>query len=59
MAPAEAERRAWATVNQDSGGGNSSDSGRGLPDTHVGAEHGGRAAAARKGAETRRRNAAK
>lgn len=28
----EAERRAWATVNKDSGGGNESGSGRGKPD---------------------------
>jgi plasmid stabilization system protein ParE len=30
----EAERRAWATVNKESGGGNKSGSGRGNPDTH-------------------------
>ena len=30
----EAERRAWATVNKESGGGNKSGSGRGKPDTH-------------------------
>ena len=29
----EAERRAWATVNKESGGGNKSGSGRGVPDT--------------------------
>jgi hypothetical protein len=29
----EAERRAWATVNADSDGGNPSGSGRGVPDT--------------------------
>ena len=29
----EAERRAWATVNKDSGGGNKSGSGRGKPDS--------------------------
>lgn len=28
----EAQRRAWATVNKDSGGGNKSGSGRGRPD---------------------------
>ena len=38
----EAERRAWATVNKESGGGNKSGSGRGKPDTHVSAEKGGR-----------------
>jgi plasmid stabilization system protein ParE len=62
----EAERRAWATVNKESGGGNKSGSGRGKPDTHVSSSRGGRAhksgsaeqrsAAARKGWETRRRN---
>ena len=38
----EAERRARATVNKDSGGGNKSGSGRGKPDTHVAAKKGGR-----------------
>lgn len=31
----EAEARAWATVNKESGGGNKSGSGRGKKDTHV------------------------
>lgn len=60
----EAERRAWATVNRESGGGNRSGSGSGRPDTHVSARKGGhsvsaaaRSAAAKKGWETRRRNA--
>jgi plasmid stabilization system protein ParE len=62
----EAESRAWATVNKESGGGNRSGSGRGRPDSHVSSSRGGRAhksgsaeqrsAAARKGWETRRRN---
>ena len=62
----EAEARAWATVNKESGGGNLSGSGRGKPDTHVSARRGGlahkkgsfeqRSAAARKGWDTRRRN---
>lgn len=62
----EAEARAWATVNKESGGGNRSGSGRGRPDTHEAASRGGKAhrpgsaeqrsAAARKGWETRRRN---
>ncbi len=62
--PREAERRAWATVNRESGGGNRSGSGRGKPDTHVSSRRGGnsqtfaqRSAAARKGWETRRRRA--
>jgi hypothetical protein len=38
----EAERRAWATVNKESGGGNKSGSGRGVRDTKVSARKGGR-----------------
>lgn len=67
----EAERRAWATVNKESGGGNKSGSGRGKPDTHVWSKKGGRrggaasarqsaadrSAAAKRGWETRRRRA--
>ncbi len=63
----EAEARAWATVNKESGGGNKSGSGRGKKDTHVSSSRGGKAqksgspeqrsAAARKGWDTRRRNA--
>lgn len=62
----QAEARAWATVNKESGGGNKSGSGRGKPDTHISSSRGGRAhksgspeqrsAAARKGWDTRRRN---
>lgn len=40
----EAERRAWATVNKDSGGGNKSGSGRGKPDSNASARKGGAAA---------------
>jgi plasmid stabilization system protein ParE len=64
----EAERRAWATVNKESGGGNKSGSGRGHADTHESSARGGKAhksgsaeqrsAAARKGWVTRRKNAA-
>jgi len=67
----EAEARAWATVNKESGGGNKSGSGRGVKDTHVSAKRGGkiggarsaqrsaaeRSASAKKGAATRKRNA--
>ncbi|HEY6645137.1 hypothetical protein [Povalibacter sp.] len=42
----EAQRRAWATVNKESGGGNKSGSGRGVRDTHVSARKGGRLGAA-------------
>ena len=64
----EAEARAWATVNKDSGGGNKSGSGRGKKDTNASARRGGqkagssrsaadRSAAAKKGWATRRKNA--
>ena len=67
----EAERRAWATVNKESGGGNKSGSGRGKKDTHESSKRGGRiggahsaqrsgaerSASAKKAAATRKRNA--
>ncbi|GGP22411.1 plasmid stabilization protein [Silvimonas iriomotensis] len=68
----EAERRAWATVNKETGGGKKSGSGRGKAEDHSSSRKGGhlggqaaaarspeaRSASARKGAETRKRNAA-
>jgi plasmid stabilization system protein ParE len=64
----EAERRAWATVNKETGGGNKSGSGRGVPSTNVSSKRGGKASASRpaaarsrsakKAAATRKRNAA-
>lgn len=62
----EAKRRAWATVNKESGGGNKSGSGRGKPENHSASRKGGRksgssqshekrSAAAKKGWETRRK----
>jgi plasmid stabilization system protein ParE len=64
----EAERRAWATVNAEDGGGKKSGSGRGKKEDHAPAAKGGRksqgsrthaerSAAAKKGAQTRKRNA--
>jgi plasmid stabilization system protein ParE len=64
----EAEARAWATVNASSGGGKKSGSGRGKAVDNSPARKGGRraaasrssadrSAAAKKGWETRRRNA--
>jgi plasmid stabilization system protein ParE len=64
----EAERRAWATVNKESGGGKKSGSGRGKAENHASSAKGGRksgssqsaasrSAAAKKGWETRRRKA--
>jgi hypothetical protein len=58
----EAERRAWATVNRESGGGNKSGSGRGVKDTKVSAKRGGRIggrAAAQRPAAARSRSAKK
>lgn len=66
----EAERRAWATVNKESGGGKKSGSGRGHPENHESSEKGGkiggrasanrsasdRSASAKKAATTRKRN---
>jgi plasmid stabilization system protein ParE len=68
-----AKRRAWATVNKESGGGNKSGSGRGKKDTKVSSKRGGkrggtasarrsataRSASAKKAAATRKRNAGK
>ncbi|WP_300539147.1 plasmid stabilization protein [Sphingosinicella sp.] len=65
----EAERRAWATVNKESGGGKKSGSGRGKTENHASSRKGGRkggtasagrsaaerSAAAKKGWETRRK----
>lgn len=64
----EAERRAWATVNKDDGGGkNPGGSGRGKSTGHPAAHKGGKASASRSAAErsasakkaaaTRKRNA--
>ena len=66
----EAARRAWATVNKESGGGKLSGSGRGKPESHAASEKGGRkggaasavrspearSASAKKAAATRKRN---
>lgn len=58
----EAERRAWATVNKDDGGGNKSGSGRGEhtgnPAAHKGGKKGGEASASRS-AEDRSKSAKK
>ena len=69
----EAERRAWATVNKESGGGKKSGSGRGKAESHESSRKGGRlggkaasartaeerSVSARKAAATPKRNAAK
>jgi hypothetical protein len=67
IADKEAKRRAWATVNKESGGGNKSGSGRGKKESHVSSRKGGkigghsmthaeRSRAAKKGWETRRKH---
>ena len=38
----EAERRAWATVNKETGGGKKSGSGRGKPESHESSRKGGK-----------------
>jgi hypothetical protein len=71
--PKEAARRAWATVNKESGGGKKSGSGRGKPENRSASRKGGRlggraaarrpaaarSASARKAAATRRRRASR
>jgi plasmid stabilization system protein ParE len=71
VAKQEAERRAWATVNAETGGGKKSGSGRGKAENHAPAHKGGhkggaasasrsaaeRSASAKKAAATRKRNA--
>lgn len=68
----EAERRAWATVNKETGGGKKSGSGRGHPEDHGPSRKGGRlggaasasrspaerSASAKKAAATRKRRQA-
>ncbi|RZL85832.1 MAG: plasmid stabilization protein [Variovorax sp.] len=67
----ESERRAWATVNAETGGGKTSGSGRGKAESHAPSRKGGhkggeasasrsaaaRSASAKKAAATRKRNA--
>ena len=58
----EAERRAWATVNKESGGGKKSGSGRGKKESHASSRKGGRKggrAAARRSKAARSRSAKK
>jgi len=57
----EAERRAWATVNKETGGGRKTSTGRRHANARLeerSAEHQKRSDAARKGWETRRRGSA-
>ena len=47
----EAKRRAWATVNKETGGGKKSGSGRGHPVSHASSKKGGAASASRSAAQ--------
>jgi len=72
IAEDEAKRRAWATVNEESGGGEESGSGRAKKTSHAASQRGGRtvgsvsgsrsatqrSTAAKKAAATRKRNKA-
>ena len=49
----EAEARAWATVNKESGGGNLSGSGRGKKDTNASARRGGKKAGSSQSSSSR------
>jgi plasmid stabilization system protein ParE len=62
IGPKEAERRAWATVNKETGGGKKSGSGRGKKVSHASSRKGGRLggrAAASRPAAARSRSAKK
>jgi hypothetical protein len=54
----EAERRAWATVNKETGGGNQSGSGCGVPDSNVSSKRGGKIGGPRGGKASASRPAA-
>lgn len=52
----EAERRAWATVNKETGGGKKSGSGRGKPENRSASRKGGRKGGAASRGRTRTRS---
>ena len=54
----EAERRAWATVNKETGGGKKSGSGRGKPTNRSASRKGGRIGVAKGGAKGGRKSGA-
>jgi len=53
VAKSEAERRAWATVNAETGGGKKSGSGRGKPENRSASRKGGRKGGAASRGRTR------
>ena len=55
----EAERRAWATVNKESGGGKKSGSGRGKKESHASSRKGGKKGGSSQSSEARSRAAKK
>ncbi|HWX05464.1 MAG TPA: plasmid stabilization protein [Bradyrhizobium sp.] len=54
----EAERRAWATVNKETGGGKKRGSGRGVPTSNISSKRGGRIGGPRGGKASASRPAA-
>ena len=55
----EAKRRAWATVNKDSGGGEKSGSGRGKKASNAASKKGGRIGGKKAAASRKKKSAAK
>jgi plasmid stabilization system protein ParE len=51
----EAERRAWATVNKESGGGKKSGSGRGQKGSHASSKKGGKKGGRKAGKKSRKK----
>ena len=55
----EAARRAWATVNKESGGGKKSGSGRGKTESHASSRKGGRIGGSRSHSRSRSKSSSK
>jgi plasmid stabilization system protein ParE len=55
----EAESRAWATVNKESGGGKKSGSGRGKEESHASSRKGGKEGGKKAGKKTGRKSSKK
>jgi len=55
----EAARRAWATVNKESGGGKKSGSGRGKKESHASSRKGGRIGGSRSHSRSRSKSSSK
>ncbi|MDX6577735.1 MAG: hypothetical protein QOE96_3688 [Blastocatellia bacterium] len=55
----EAESRAWATVNKDSGGGKKSGSGRGKKESHASSKKGGKKGGKKAGKKSSKKKSSK